>query len=223
VVAKAGAELLDQYREAAKRDGRSGPKGGQPRSAAIDFQQMQAMPFSLQPKDIIGPAVSFLAMLVSLASAGVSLFYYRRNYALSKQNADRSVYMDGQKFLIEICKQLTSEPLLWCIYDGHSLHQQCSADVLEPKFQAKLLAFAHLHLNMFEIVLAEAPDPEASDPNNHTNVWLRYLDDTLTRSSLIRKVLDEPESGKIWSAVLLEEYGKWKDAHRTATSASCAG
>jgi hypothetical protein len=38
------------------------------------------------------------------------------------------------------------------------------AELLEPKFQAKLLAFAHLHLNMFEIVLAEAPNPEASNP-----------------------------------------------------------
>lgn len=67
---------------------------------------------------------------------------------------------------------------------------------------------------MFEIVLAEAPDPEESDPNNHTNVWLRYLDDTFTRSSLIRKVLEEPASKKIWSAVLIEQCGLWKDVHK---------
>src|SRR5215472_8128738 len=173
---------------------------------------MQELPLSLQPKDVIGPTVAFFAMLVSLASAGVSLFYYRKNYALSRQNADRSVYMDGQKFLIEICKQLTSEPLLWCIYDENALRKQFNAEVIEPKFHAKLLAFAHLHLNMFEIVLAEAPAAEECDPNNHTNVWNRYLDDTLTRSSLIRKVLDEPESGKIWSPKLLEKYQKWTDA-----------
>jgi hypothetical protein len=69
--------------------------------------------------------------------------------------------MDGQKFLIEICKQLTAEPLLWCVYDGDVTHkhlrQQFAKDVEDPKFQGKLLAFAHLHLNMFEIVLAEAP------------------------------------------------------------------
>ena len=179
---------------------------------------MQSLPFSLQPKDVIGPIISFIAMLVSFTAAGISFFYYRKNYALSKQNADRAIYMDGQKFLIEVCKQLTAEPLLWCLYDGDvaqlSLRTNFSKELEEPKFQAKLLAFAHLHLNMFEIVVAEAPDPQASDPNNHTNVWLRYLDDTLTRSSLIRKVLEEPESGKIWSAVLLDQYGKWKDAHK---------
>jgi hypothetical protein len=181
---------------------------------------MQALPFSLQPKDVIGPAVSFIAMLVSFTAAAISVYYYQKNYALSKQNSDRSLYMDGQKFLIEICKQLTAEPLLWCLYDGNvvqlNLRRTFSKELKEPKFRGKLLAFAHLHLNMFEIVLAEAPEPQASDPNNHTNVWLRYLDDTLTRSSLIRKVLEEPASGKIWSAVLLDQYGKWKAAHPTA-------
>jgi hypothetical protein len=183
---------------------------------------MQALPLSLQPKDIIGPAVSFIAMLISFAGAGVSFFYYRKNYILSKQNADRSIFMDGQKFLIEICKQLTAEPLLWCLYDGDvaqlNLRGTFSKELEELKCQAKLLAFAHLHLNMFEIVLAEAPDPQESDPNNHTNVWLRYLDDTFTRSSLVRKVLEEPESKKIWSAVLLDQYRKWKEEHKpTAT------
>jgi hypothetical protein len=85
---------------------------------------------------------------------------------------------------------------------------------MEPKFQAKSLAFAHLHLNMFEIVFAEAPAAEECDPNNHTNVWNRYLDDTLARSSLIRKVLDEPESAKIWGPRLLEKYQEWTDAHK---------
>ena len=85
---------------------------------------------------------------------------------------------------------------------------------MEPKFQAKLLAFAHLHLNMFEIVFAEAPRADPSDPDNHTNVWNRYLEDTLARSSLIRKVLDEPESGKIWSPVLLGKYHKWTKTDR---------
>jgi hypothetical protein len=188
---------------------------------------MQALPFSLQPKDVIGPAVSLIAMLVSFTAAAISVYFYQKNYALSKQNyalskqnSDRSLYMDGQKFLIEICKQLTAEPLLWCLYDGDvaqlKLRATFSEELKEPKFQGKLLAFAHLHLNMFEIVLAEAPEPQASDPNNHTNVWLRYLDDTLTRSSLIRKVLEEPASANIWSAVLLGLYGKWKDAHKPA-------
>jgi hypothetical protein len=164
--------------------------------------------------NILGPVISGLAALISF-------FYYRKNYDLSKQNADRAIYMDGQKFLIEICKHLTAEPLLWCVYDGdvgqQQLRQQFSKDIEEPKFQAKLLAFAHLHLNMFEIVLAEAPNPNASDPKNQSNVWVDYFHDTLTRSSLIRKVLDEPESRKIWNKVLLGLYTQWKEEHKTTT------
>ena len=66
---------------------------------------------SFQLKDFVGPAIS-------LAGATISFFYYRKNYTLSKHNADRAAYMDGQRFVIEICKQLTAEPLLWCLYDG---------------------------------------------------------------------------------------------------------
>ncbi|HEX3875386.1 MAG TPA: hypothetical protein VHW24_00260 [Bryobacteraceae bacterium] len=174
---------------------------------------MQVLPFSLQPKDVIGPVISFVAMLVSFTGAAVSFFYYKKNYALSKQNADRSIYMDGQKFLIEICKQLTAEPLLWCVYDDNALHAQFSKEVSDVKFKAKLLAFGHLHLNMFEIVLAEAPNPEAGKPGNHSTVWVNYFQDTMSRSHLIRKILQEPESGKIWSPVLLDQYAKWKDLH----------
>lgn len=100
---------------------------------------MQALPFSLQPKDIIGPAISFAAMLISFGAAGVSVYYYRKNYALSKQNADRSLFMDGQKFLIEICKQLTAEPLLWCLYDGDvvqlNLREKFAKELDDLKFR----------------------------------------------------------------------------------------
>lgn len=156
---------------------------------------------SIQLKDLIGS-------VISLVSAEISFFYYRKNYALSRHNADRAIYMDGQKFAIGICKQLTAEPLLWCISDGdvmqQTLQQQFGKEVEDPKFQARLLGFAHLHLNMFEIVLAEPPNPNPSEPDSQSNVWLSYFYDTLTRSSPIRKVLEEPESGKIWSPVLLE-------------------
>ena len=76
--------------------------------------------------------------------------------------------------------------------------------------KAKLEAFAHLHLNMFEIVLAEAPNPGSGERQNQSNVWISYFQDTLRRCSLIRKVLEEPASNRIWSRVLLEQYSDWK-------------
>ena len=161
------------------------------------------MPPSLQPKDLIGP-------IISLVGAVLSAFFFWKNYSLSRQNANRAVYVDGQKFLIEICKQLISEPMLWCIYDDHALPEEDAEEANTPLFRAKLAAFAHLHLNMFEMILNEAPNPETGHAWNESNVWINYLHDTLARSALIRQVLDEPESSRIWSPVLLAKYKDWK-------------
>jgi hypothetical protein len=162
------------------------------------------MPISLQLKDLIGP-------IVSLVGAIFSALFFWKNYSLSRQNASRAVYVDGQKFLIEICKQLISEPMLWCIYDDHVLPEEDVEEVKKPLFRAKLEAFAHLHLNMFEMILNEAPNPETGKAWNESNVWINYLHDTLTRSALIREVLEEPGSNRIWSPLLLAKYRDWKD------------
>jgi hypothetical protein len=160
---------------------------------AADFDSMQA---SLQLKDIIGPAIS-------IAAASLSGWFWFKNYRMTRTIADRSIYVDGQKFLIEICKHLMSDPLLWCIYDDHSLPNGHATQIAASLFQAKLRAFAHLHLNMFEIILNEAPNPAEGEKQNPSNVWLNYFEDTLSRSRLIREVLEEPESRRIWSSVLL--------------------
>jgi len=59
-------------------------------------------------KDFIGPAIS-------VGAATLSIVFFVKTHRLSRRVADRSIYLDGQKFLIEICKQLISEPILWCI------------------------------------------------------------------------------------------------------------
>jgi hypothetical protein len=161
------------------------------------------MPASLQLKDIIGPTVS-------VAAACLSGWFLWKNYRMTRKIADRSVYIDGQKFLIEICKHLMSEPLLWSIYDDGPLQNEHATEIAAPLFQAKLLAFAHLHLNMFEIIMNEAPNPVDGQKQNLSNVWVNYFHDTLSRSHLIREVLEAPESSRIWSAVLLGHYACWK-------------
>jgi hypothetical protein len=165
------------------------------------------MPDNLALKDVLGPIISTVA-------AGLSAFFFWLSYQKSKRDANRSIYVDGQKFIIEICKQLISEPMLWCLYDDSPLKTQKANEIEDSLFQQKLRAFAHLHLNMFEIVVNEVPKPGFGRKKNPSNVWFNYFHDTLKRSQLVRDVLDEPESKNIWSPVLLKEYLKWKVLHQ---------
>jgi hypothetical protein len=162
------------------------------------------LPFDLQLNDLIGPIVSIIA-------AALGWFSYWRNIRLAKRNANRSIYVDGQKFLIDVCKQLVSEPVLWCVYDDEPLRKEKIYDINDPIQQAKLRAFAHLHLNMFEIVVNEVPKPAVLGKRTASNVWYDYLRDTLSRSRMIREILEEPANKRIWSDALHKEYRRWKE------------
>ena len=168
-----------------------------------------SLPYGLEPKDIIGPVVSIAAAAVSV----VAVIFAWKSVQQGKINANRSIYVDGQKFLIEVCKHLIAEPVLWCIYDDDPLRMEGIYDAEDPIQQAKLRAFSHLHLNMFEIIVNEVPKPNVGT-RNASNVWYDYLDDTLTRSSMIRDILGEPASKQIWSEALHNEYHHWKDKNR---------
>jgi hypothetical protein len=152
---------------------------------------------------------SFAAPIVSAIAAFLSFVYFVRTSKLSRLMADRSIYVEGQKFVIEICKQLISEPLLWCIYDDY-IKEDDRPEIKNTPFERKMKAFAHLHLNMFEIVLAEAPNSGSGERQNQSNVWIRYFHDTLRRCSIVRDVLEDETSKDIWNPVLIEMYGDWK-------------
>jgi hypothetical protein len=133
------------------------------------------------------------------------LIFFAFNWGLARRLANRGIYVEGQKLLVEICKQLMDEPKLWAIYDESD--QEVPADDLI--FKAKLRGFAHLHLNMFEIMFLEAPR-EAWFGENQSNVWGRYFKTTLKNSTLIREVLAEPEGKGIWSKRMMKRYVAWK-------------
>ena len=101
------------------------------------------MLFSLETKDVVGP-------LVSIGAAALSAFLFWKNYTLTRRNSDRAIYIEGQKFLLEICKQLMADPSLWCIYDewciydDEELQKDSSVNEATPLFRAKIRAFAHL-------------------------------------------------------------------------------
>jgi hypothetical protein len=162
------------------------------------------LPYGLATKDVVGP-------IVSAVGAVVSVVFACWNVQMAKRNANRSIYVDGQKFLIEVCKLLVAEPMLWCLYDDELLRNEESVyHPNDPLQRAKLRAFAHLHLNMFEIIVNEVPK-RAVWTRNASNVWYDYLNDTLTRSRMIRDILDEPASKIIWSDALNKVYEGWKD------------
>jgi hypothetical protein len=162
------------------------------------------MLFSVQANDVIGP-------IVSIGAASLSGYFLWKNYKLTRSSSDRNIYVEGQKFLMEICKQLIADPTLWCIYDDEELQNDSSVNLTNPLFKAKLRAFAHFHLNMFEIILNELPP--VRDENSLSIIWFRYFDDTLNKSKTIRNVLEEQNSRRIWSPKVLKEYTVWKAQH----------
>ena len=98
------------------------------------------------------------------------------------------------------------------MYDDDPLRKEKIYDINDPVQRAKLRAFAHLHLNMFEIIVNEVPKPAVFGKKPASKVWYDYLDDTFTRSRMIREILEEPASKTIWSEALHNEYERWKDA-----------
>jgi len=100
---------------------------------------------------------SFDAPIVSPIAAFLSFVYFVRTSKLFSPHGRSLDLCGGQKVvieMIEICKQLISEPLLWCIYDDY-IKEDDRPEIKNAPFERKKKAFAHLHLNMFEIVLAE--------------------------------------------------------------------
>ena len=176
------------------------------------------MLFSLQAKDLVGP-------IVSLFAAGLSGLFFYLNSQSNSRASNRSIYVDGQKFVLEICNHLMADPLLWYFYDDYKLHEDNAAAIGTPLFQGKLMAFAHLHLNMFEIIFNEIPPPATGSKRNPSNVWLDYFHDTLNRSHVVRDTLEETGSDRIWGSKLLDEYRRWKklkeqELEAAATAAS---
>lgn len=149
-------------------------------------------------KDFLGPAVSCVAAVLSLV-------FFLLNWRLARRLANRGIYVEGQKLLVEICKQLMDDPRLWTVYD-ESDQEAPKGDI---QFQGKLRGFAHLHLNMFEIMFLEAPRAGIFW-ENQSNVWVRYFKVTLSNSRPIRAVLEEPASKGIWSKRMVKIYEEWK-------------
>ena len=180
----------------------------------------------VQPKDIVGAfkagtnAASeagrdVLRYRSHLSFAGVwKLFYYRKNYALSKQEPlpDRSIFSgSGRKNLLrssrsasrtdresaDLCRGATDRSYEIGRYraverSGIERRLPNGTEDVDFKVQGEAAFAVSPHLTSLNqcsrLSWRRRQDPERIGLlwDNHTNVWLRYdvLDDTLTRSSL---------------------------------------
>jgi hypothetical protein len=87
------------------------------------------------------------------------------------------------------------DPTLWGIYDDHPVRKTREFMEAEksPLFNAKLQAFAYLLLNTFEIILSEAPQEQDATQDTWSNVWRKYFENTVTRSSIVRSILEHSD------------------------------
>jgi len=153
--------------------------------------------------------------LVSILGAALSWAFLFRNYRLSRRMAERSLNLEAKKMLLELNRQLISDPWLWSIYDEHAVRADANFDTNCANsgiFHAKLEAFAYLCLNAFEVILAEAPKPAKRGHRNESNIWVDFFHDSLARSSVIRGILERPDTPKLWSPILIARYEEWKKA-----------
>jgi len=164
-------------------------------------------------KDIAGP-------LVSMFAACISIWFFVLSRRLSRRMADRSLNLEAHKMLLDVNRQLIADPRLWVFYDDHPICNDRELNDNSLQFRAKLEAFAYLQLNMFEIVLLEVPEPSTGEDRNPSSVWCDFYFDTLSRSSVMRSILERPNSARIYNTVLLTLYDQWKTGAAAALEQS---
>jgi hypothetical protein len=166
-----------------------------------------------------------IGTLISIVGAALSIVFFLLSFRLSVRMASRSLNLEAQKMLLELNRQLISDPWLWSIYDEHPVRTEvdfgskCTGSGL---FDAKLQAFAYLCLITFEVILAEAPKP-ARRRRNESNIWVDFFHDSIARSSAIRRILESPDAARMWSPTLIACYREKYPATPAGADASTSG
>ncbi len=162
--------------------------------------------------DVLGYWLSkeaaFLSPAVAVGAAILSFVFFWRNLKLSKRMAARSLNLEAQKMLLDINRQLISDPWLWSIYDDHAV---CKDDAFKrccssERFKAKREAFAYLMLNMFEVIFLETPESAKQVDGNASNTWLKFFHYSVLRSAVLRGILESPDAPTMYSPVLIARY-----------------
>lgn len=131
--------------------------------------------------------IALAAVCVSIIAARISFITAARARALGALQTYMNNRSDSESLLIEIDKQLISEPRLWSLYDGHPL---ASSTEMTPEMQARLQAFTYMMINMFFLSLDyyEHHDPQTAAAANSRKAWESYLEEVMHGSSRFRAI-----------------------------------
>jgi hypothetical protein len=152
----------------------------------------------------------YLPAAVSVLSAILSAVLFWKNFRLSRRLSDRSTTIEGHKLLLELDKQLISDPRLWALFDDHPVAGAIKNELADPLLAGKLEAFAYMTLNVFEILLAVHPGVNDARGDREYDTWCRFFNDTLTKASVLRRMLEDPAVRSLYGAELLAEHGRVK-------------
>lgn len=157
------------------------------------------------------------AALVTLTGLAFTVFYYYLTLELNKRIADRTVIVEAQKLLLEINKALVTDPRLFSIYkEGDELRvliAECTpgensdlsiGGLPISDLPGKLVAFALMLINVFEIVFAQLP--KGAEYLN----WQEYFEDSLNRCPVICDLLELTGADKIYHPNLMDAFRLWK-------------
>ena len=161
-------------------------------------------------------------VVISLVAAILSGWFAFLSYKQAQKISDRGLNVEGTKMLLDIDKCLMDDPRLWACLDDHPVRNTEEFRDAEntPIFKAKLDAFAHFVLNTFEIVLSETRVPKDCADPHLSQLWGNFFTDTISKSTILRTILDCDESLKIVHPNLIELYSEWKDGTQTQTSST---
>lgn len=126
---------------------------------------------------------------IAAVSLAASVLFWIAGWRTSRKIAERTVTIEAQKLLLEINKQLLSNPHLFAIYDDDyekckdayfatTKSQQCPNDL-----ELSLRALALMNLNIFEIVFAVHPR------GAERKGWEMFFKDSLRTSKPIVETL----------------------------------
>lgn len=166
-----------------------------------------------------------LGVVVSLVAAILSGWFAFLSYRQTQKISDRGLNVEGTKMLLDIDRCLMDDPRLWACLDDHPVRNTEEFRDAEntPIFKAKLDAFAHFVLNTFEIVLSETRRPNDCADQYLSKVWRNFFTDTISKSTILRTILDRDESLRILHPNMIELYRDWKGSTQTQTRSIDAG
>ena len=152
----------------------------------------------------------YLPAAASFLSAVLSFVFFLRNFQLSRKLSDRSTTIEAHKLLLDIDRQLISDPRLWALQDDHPVAAALKEDRADPLLAGKLEAFAYMVLNTFEILLAVHPGASDKRGNAEYKTWRQFVHDTLKSSVALRRMLEAPAVRGVYGTEILAEYERVK-------------